>query len=237
MSKLFRFKQFVVDQTGCAMKINTDGVLLGALAESENPGSILDIGTGTGVISLMLAQRFQDVQIEAVEIDEHAAATAKLNFFNSPFDKQLACFHDSFENYFFKNPEKKFDLIVSNPPFFLNSLKNPDDKKKVARHTDESFIEALISLSANHLSPAGVLWLILPIETIKLFKRLAGELSLYEKDTILVRSFEGSKEHRNIISFSKQPSNPDVRDFVIYAAEKQYSEQYKEALRPFFTIF
>ena len=89
MSGIFQFKQFSVDQTGCAMKINTDGVLLGALANADSPASILDIGTGTGVIALMLAQRFGSAQIDAVEIDEPAAQTAKQNFKNSPFEESL----------------------------------------------------------------------------------------------------------------------------------------------------
>src|SRR6187402_1935311 len=115
---MFQFKQFTVDQSGCAMKINTDGVLLGALTEANNPQRILDIGTGTGVIALMLAQRFPGAKTDAVEIDEAAAVTAGRNFKASKFTKKLQGYHLGFEEYFRQNPDQKYDLIVSNPPFY-----------------------------------------------------------------------------------------------------------------------
>src|ERR1700743_597427 len=121
MKGVFHFKQFAVDQTGCAMKINTDGVLLGALTEADKPETILDIGTGTGVIALMLAQRFTDAKIDTVEIDIDTAQTAERNFKASPFADRLTVYALGFESYFEKYPEKKYDLIVSNPPFYIDS--------------------------------------------------------------------------------------------------------------------
>ena len=121
-NNIFNFKQFAVDQSGCAMKVNTDGVLLGVLAEAELPARILDIGTGTGVIALILAQRYASATITAVEIDENAAKTAGANFSQSVFNSRLQLFHSPFEVYFEENRENKFDLIVSNPPFFIVSL-------------------------------------------------------------------------------------------------------------------
>src|SRR5271165_4590165 len=108
---MFQFKQFSVDQSGCAMKINTDGVLLGAITDANNPGTILDIGTGTGVIALMLAQRFDTAVIDAVEIDSDAAKTAERNFKGSPFADRLNVYALEFENYFYLFPERKYDLI------------------------------------------------------------------------------------------------------------------------------
>src|SRR5258708_18444410 len=108
MADIFRFKQFNVDQTGCAMKINTDGVLLGALVEADHPKNILDIGAGTGVIALMLAQRFIEAEIDAVEIDVAAAETAGNNFNNSQFANRLNSYPLSFENFFEQNPDKKY---------------------------------------------------------------------------------------------------------------------------------
>src|SRR5687768_8398150 len=101
---MFHFKQFAVNQANCAMKINTDGVLLGALAQTPNPNLILDIGTGTGVVALMLAQRFPEAQIEAVDIDAAAAETAAQNFSSSPFASRMNCFSGSFEEYYNLNP-------------------------------------------------------------------------------------------------------------------------------------
>ena len=119
---MFRFKQFNIDQSGCAMKINTDGVLLGAFSFAIEPKNILDVGTGTGVIALMLAQKFCDAQLEAVEIDAEAALTAEINFRNSAFAERLKVFPLSFERYFEQLVATKFDLIVSNPPFYIDSL-------------------------------------------------------------------------------------------------------------------
>ncbi|WAC40317.1 tRNA1(Val) (adenine(37)-N6)-methyltransferase [Pedobacter sp. SL55] len=131
MKNIFRFKQFEVDQSDCAMKINTDGVLLGAMVQHENAERILDVGTGTGVIALMLAQRFPKAQVHAVEIDEQASATASRNFENSVFSERLTNNNISIEQ--FNSPEK-FDLIVTNPPFFVNDYKNAEPKKEIARH-------------------------------------------------------------------------------------------------------
>src|ERR1700684_3232966 len=107
MSNVFRFKQFNVDQSGCAMKINTDGVLLGALTESDQPKTILDIGTGTGVIALMLAQRFNGARSDAVEIDPIASQTAERNFTNSVFAEKLSVYPIGFEQFFEQNTDKK----------------------------------------------------------------------------------------------------------------------------------
>jgi len=139
MPGMFQFKQFSVDQSGCAMKINTDGVLLGALADANQPPNILDIGTGTGVIAMMLAQRFTDAHIDAVEIDLSAAQTAERNFKNSAFGDRLSVYHKDFNAFFKENPTKEYDLIVSNPPFHINSLESPKAKKTLAKHTGEGF--------------------------------------------------------------------------------------------------
>src|ERR1700733_3404653 len=119
---MFHFKQFSVDQSGCAMKINTDGVLLGAITQADDPKTILDIGTGTGVIALMLAQKFANAQIDAVEIDESAAKTAGRNFENAIFNDRLNIYPSGIRTFFEGHPENKYDLIVSNPPFYINSL-------------------------------------------------------------------------------------------------------------------
>src|SRR6476620_610816 len=121
MTKVFQFKQFSVDQTNCGMKVNTDAALLGAIAENERIERILEIGTGTGVIALMVAQRYPDAIIDAVEIDDGAAETAGLNFHNSPFADKINLVKSSIEDYF-SGSAIRYDLIVSNPPYFINSL-------------------------------------------------------------------------------------------------------------------
>ncbi|WP_423147238.1 tRNA1(Val) (adenine(37)-N6)-methyltransferase [Rubrolithibacter danxiaensis] len=234
---MFHFKQFSIDQTGCAMKINTDGVLLGALAESENPMSILDIGTGTGVIALMLAQRFLQATVEAVEIDKSAAERAALNFSDSPFADRLKVCNMSFQDFFLNYPDKQFDMIVSNPPFFINSLKNPDSRKNLARHTMPEFFASLVSLCYKHLSRNGICWFILPVHVADLVNKYAKETGLEMTTTIRIKSFENSEPHRYLIAYKKNSDALSSSDFIIYQSEKVYSEEYKAALSPFFTIF
>jgi tRNA1Val (adenine37-N6)-methyltransferase len=234
---IFKFKQFNVDQTGCAMKINTDGVLLGALAEAGYPQNILDIGTGTGVIALMLAQRFTGAKIDAVEIDEDAAKTAHKNFNNSPFAYRMLAYAVGFETFFEQHANRKFDLIVSNPPFFLNSLESPGIKKNLARHTDEGFYKRLIKGVAKHLTETGTCQLILPIPTSNLVKYLLPQYQLYLQKQVCVYSFLGDEPHREILIIGNTQTSTIEENFIIYGQPKVYSAAYQNALKEFFTIF
>ncbi len=236
--QVFQFKQFEVDQANCGMKINTDGVLLGALIKPDYHQTILDIGTGTGVIALMLAQRFPATKVDAVEIDGHAAETASANFRNSPFADRLRLYAGSFQDYLRKGLPVKYDLIVSNPPFFLNSIKNADLRKQTARHTDHNFFSDLMGLAADSLSANGVLSLILPLATVQVAAVNASEAGLFLLNEIELSSFPSTAPHRKIVTFGLS-SNKEIStgSFAIYEREKQYSEQYKEALKDFFTIF
>jgi tRNA1Val (adenine37-N6)-methyltransferase len=234
---MFRFKQFSVDQNGCAMKINTDGVLLGAFAEADEPKNILDIGTGTGVIALMLAQRFTSAQIDAVEIDIFAAKTAGKNFENSPFADRLKIFETDFQNYFRNHYKQKYDLIVSNPPFHLNSLKSPEAKKSLAKHTGNNFFEDLIMAAYKNLNDTGSLWLILPLQAAELVKELIGQTALYLQKTTYVCSFENDCPHREIVVLGLNDIKLINSSFVIYKEPKIYSEMYINVLKNFFTIF
>ncbi len=234
---MFRFKQFNVDQTGCAMKINTDGVLLGAMAGDAEPLNILDIGTGTGVIALMLAQRFTDAKIDAVEIDEQAAATAKNNFSNPPFASRLALYAKGFEQFFEDHPEKRYDLIVSNPPFYINSLQSPGTKINLAKHAGDGFFEKLISVVALQLTEQGICWLILPVDTSALVKNLALQSGLYLQKTISIHSFKDDAAHRKILAFGKNNPQTIADKFVIYSEPKVYTDMYRDVLKDFLTIF
>ena len=237
MASLFHFKQFYIDQTDCAMKVNTDGVLLAAILDSVAPTKILDIGTGTGLISLMLAQRFPLALIDAVEIDENAARTAKKNFSESPFFNRLSLFHSSMEGYLL-NYDGQYDLIVSNPPFFINSLRSEDPVKGIARHTDYSFFENLLKESAKKLSSEGLLYIILPIETSKMIEKLMTSVpELTISDEILIHSYAESKPHRKILQIGFNISEPTIKNFVIYEKAGIYTSDYRMLLTDFLTIF
>lgn len=237
MGSIFQFKQFSIDQTDCAMKVNTDGVLLAAILDSEAPGKILDVGTGTGLIALMLAQRFPLALIDAVEIDENAAKTAKANFSESPFSKRTSLFHCPIENYLL-NYDGQYDLIVSNPPFFINSLRSDDPIKGIARHTDKNFFENLLKESANKLSDKGFLYIVLPLDTSEMVEKLIisfPELEVTGK--ILIHSFPESKPHRKILKIGHNISEPFVQNFVIYEKAGIYTSEYRMLLKDFLIIF
>lgn len=219
------------------MKVNTDGVLLGAWAAVANPKTILDIGTGTGVIALMLAQRFPEAEIAAVEIDKLAATTAAVNFEASPFAGRLKCFPLAMEHYFMVYPDQRFDLIVSNPPFFIDSLKSENKAKETARHADSHFFEELCRLVATHLNPDGLYCVILPIDTAAVMLQLAEKYGLYPKEVINVRSFPESEPHRQMWSLGFGQESVNHTDLSIYEAEKVYHPAYRALLQNFLTIF
>lgn len=234
LKNIFRFKQFEVDQTGCAMKINTDGVLLGTMVQQHDPKRILDIGTGTGVIALMLAQRFPKAQVHAVEIDEQASATAEKNFQLSVFSRQLSVSNIAIEQY---STSDKFDLIVSNPPYFVNDYKNAEPKKKIARHASDVFFEKLLEKVADLLNGNGCFWVILPVKQAEdLIKKGEGR-GLFPQHIIKVRSDNTKNAFRKIVCLAREEKITFEEDFVIYENEKKYTKAYEILLKDFFLAY
>lgn len=234
---MFRFKQFNVDQSNCAMKINTDGVLLGALAAHNDPCAILDIGTGTGVIALMLAQRFPNATIDAVEIDVTAAGTAAGNFKNSPFADRLTCYPLSFDDYCSEYVGKKYDLIVSNPPFYINSLNSPQAKKNVAKHADDTFFERMLQGVSQLLTPTGICWLILPVTTAGAIKSDILSYQFNITTQINISSYPDNDPHREILALTRYVTPLNCEAINIYASQGIYSPQYEILLKDFFLNF
>jgi len=235
MGNVFRFKKFGVDQSGCAMKINTDGVLLAAVATANmDSGRILDIGTGTGVIALMLAQRFPLAQVDAVEIDGVAAERAGLNFRSSDFSSRTTAHHTSIMDYESTHP---YDLIVSNPPFFVNDLKNPEVRKGIARHADEQFFDGLLTKAAELLAPYGVFWLILPVKQADWMLNSAASFNLFLCHQIDVCSDESKPVIRRILCLSPHLSSIKKETFYIYQSQGVYTDAYRSLLKDFFLAF
>lgn len=234
MGSVFRFKQFSLDQQGCAMKINTDGVFLGAVACHDNPLRILDIGTGTGVIAMMLAQRFPSSVVDAVEIDPSAAAAAEKNFVQSPFADRVKL--SGYDFLHFKTADK-YDLIVSNPPFFVNDLKNPEKRKELARHADPDFFELMLRHAAEMMSPKGLLWLILPVKQADFVIQQAVRWKLYPGCQFQICSDVQKPAFRQLIclGFEDVPVRRD--NIYIYAAQGVYTAQYQTLLKEFFLAF
>jgi tRNA1Val (adenine37-N6)-methyltransferase len=235
---VFRFKEFTVDQENCPLKINTDGVLLGALAKVTHAKTILDIGTGTGVIALMLAQRNKLASITGLDIDENAYLKSKSNFFNSPFHHQLTAIHQDFRVYFDENLQVKYDLIISNPPYFLHALKSPKESKNLSKHTNEEFFLDLLNVSQNHLKTNGTLQLIVPVDVSLMLQKIASNFGLWLHQLINVKSYQDKEVIRHIVSFvNNEPTQVSTQEFYIYEKQGIHSSAYQSALKDFFTIF
>lgn len=228
---IFKFKQFEVDQSGCAMKINTDGVLLAAFAESEKPNQVLDIGTGTGVMALMMAQRFPLAKVHAVEIDQSAAATAGKNFAASSFKDRLTVSHTAIEQY---QTAERFELIISNPPFFVNDLKNTEEKKGIARHASADFFNDLLKKVNLLLTEKGSFWVILPVKQAEDLILKAGLLSLSPQKIIHLHSDKSKAAFRQIVCLQRSNLSTTHNHFYIYESEKVYTKAYKDLLKDFF---
>ncbi|BAU53709.1 tRNA1(Val) (adenine(37)-N6)-methyltransferase [Mucilaginibacter gotjawali] len=234
---MFHFKQFSVDQSGCAMKINTDGVLLGAITQADDPKTILDIGTGTGVIALMLAQKFANAKIDAVEIDEPAAKTAGRNFQNSIFYNRLNIHFSSIRDFLDEHTENKYDLIISNPPFYINSLESPKEKKSLAKHSEVNFFDELAKDVSFYLADKGFCWLVLPLDTAALVTTLMAKNDMHLQREISIHSYPHSAAHRVVLCFGFKDVAPEMSKLTIYKAVGIYSEEYQRLLQPYFLAF
>lgn len=192
---LFHFKQFVVQQDKCAMKVGTDSVLLGAWAEGGK--RILDIGSGTGVLSLMMAQRFPEARVEGVELDGDAFEQAVENARQSLFVRQIQFHHCPVQDFH----SGKFDSIVSNPPFFVDSLKSPDSLRNQARHSDSLSFHDLFMAVKRLLSDGGVFSAIIPKDCLELFETEAYHSGLFITRKIEIKTTERKAIKRVLLAF------------------------------------
>jgi tRNA1Val (adenine37-N6)-methyltransferase len=232
---MFQFKQFSVEQDRCAMKIGTDGVLLGAWTPVENnPFNILDIGTGTGIIALMMAQRSGAQQIDALEIDEDAYEQATDNFENSPWNDRLFCFHAGLDE-FVEEPEDEYDLIVSNPPFYSEDYKSNDDQRDLARFQDAMPFEQLVEAAALLLSESGILSVIIPFKEEDNFLALARECELYPIKITRVKGSSITETKRSLLAFTRdENTNFPIDELIIETARHVYTPDYIALTKDFY---
>ena len=228
----FQFKQFLINQDKCAMKVGTDAVLLGAWANVDRASSILEIGSGSGVISLMLAQRSQ-AQIEAVEIDESAYLQSVENINLSKWNDRINVKHVDFQA-FEVETKNRYDLIVSNPPYFVNSLKTKSQILNMARHNDKLSFNDLISGASNLLNESGRFALILPYTEGCLFIAEAVKKSLFCVKKTIVKSKPNTQTIRLLLEFSKTPSFCEENYLVIETDLGKHSEKYKKLTEDFY---
>ncbi|WP_263078464.1 methyltransferase [Endozoicomonas sp. Mp262] len=231
----FQFKQFRIEQGQCAMKVTTDACLLGAITEVENTGSILDIGAGTGLLSLMAAQRSQ-ANITAVELDPQACQQASENFDNSPWPNQLTVINSTIQD-FAATATQRFDCIICNPPFFHNCYKASEKRRSQARHTDTLTFEELASAISKLLRDTGLAWVMLPVDFSHLFAEAANRYGLKPNKIISVRSSDQHKPHRHITVIGKSCDVAIDEVLSIYKQHPQYSDGFSHLLNPYYLFF
>ncbi len=230
-SHLFKFKQFEISQKLSAMKIGTDGVLLGAWAPVEKAKKILDVGTGTGLIALMCAQRNRQAQISGVEIDPKAAGEAQYNFNRSPWKDRLKSIQIDFKVY---QPDQKFDVIISNPPFFDETVLSTKTDRNIARHTQQLNLQELIKKSRQLLTKTGMINLILPVNKQSELEQILINNDLYLNRLCYVKGRPEAQVKRILVSIGQKKTKTMVTELIIETQRHVYTPQYIQLTKDFY---
>ncbi|MDE6452143.1 MAG: methyltransferase [Odoribacter sp.] len=228
---MFQFKKFAIQQDRTPMKVGTDGVLLGSWAELEHATRILDIGTGTGLIALMAAQRNPNALIDALEIEPNACKQARENISASPWPQRITVISQAVQTY---TPSDSYDCILCNPPFFRQSTKTPDQGRTLARHDDTLPHPVLVKHASRLLSPQGTFCVILPINEALEMIRLAQQYRLFPQYITRVLPNPEKPPKRYLIQFTFTATTPRTDDLVIELSRHQYSPEYIRLTREFY---
>lgn len=231
-NSFFQFKQFTVWHDKCAMKVGTDGVLLGAWTSVRNVHRILDVGTGTGLVALMLAQRsLPDTNIVALEIDEAAAEQARENICRSPWKDRIEVLQKDFKKF---DSLDKFDVIVSNPPYFVNALGCPGQQRNTARHNSSLTYEDLLQGVAKLLSREGIFTIVIPTDVSDRVKEIGTASGLFAVRQLNVVTKPGGSPKRTLISFSFSKQVCLVEEMLTELARHKYSEEYTALTKEYY---
>ena len=225
--KPFRFQQFDIQQNADVFRVGTDAVLLGALANVSKAKNVLEIGTGTGIVSLMIAQRNLEAKILAIDINSEAVNISQANFSNSPFSDRIKSQLQDLKNF---ETEEKFDLIISNPPYFeINS----SEKDILARQRLELNFSDLIKKSSQLLSENGLFSIIIPIDSEKEFNQICSNNNLFLQRKVIIKGIKTSEPKRLVLEYSFTESETKVENFVIEKSPRVYSDEYLELTKDF----
>lgn len=231
----FQFKQFLINQEKSGMKVTTDGCLFGAwIANQINETSnkqILDIGTGTGLLSLMLAQVTNDTQIDALEINENAFNEATDNFIQSHWSNRLECFHSSLQEF---ECDTQYDLIICNPPFFANNKKGEKENKNQALHSDHLSVEELIEGISKFLNSAGEAYMLYPEREMNHFILEAEKANLFLNKLTKVRNRKDDQVFRIMGKFSFQKNEIDKGEMIIRENDGTYATEFWSLVEPYY---
>ncbi|WP_372742727.1 tRNA1(Val) (adenine(37)-N6)-methyltransferase [Neptunomonas sp.] len=241
----FQCKRFTIEQGDCAMKVTTDASLLGAYADVQQAQRILDIGAGTGLLSLFVAQR-STAQIDAVELDSQAAEQARKNFANSPWSERLNLIEMDIRDYAMLGPQQhlqqhsdqnrpQYDCIITNPPFFTGSTQNPCDRSALARHNTHLPLSDLMKSIDQLLSADGVVWILLPLAESDAIIKLAESFSLYPQQRMLVRNSSQHPAHREIMRLSRHQAEVEQSIFTLYKEHPFHTKAAAALFEPYYT--
>lgn len=232
---MFQFKQFTIQQDRCAMKVGTDAVLLGAWCPIDNkPFSVLDIGAGTGVLSLMLAQRTSAEQVDALEIDENAYEQCVENFEASPWSDRLFCFHAGLDE-FVDEPEDEYDIIISNPPFYSENYKTDNESRDLARFQDALPFEELVEAADLLLSENGIFAVIIPFKEEEQFIDLCAEVELFPVKVTRVKGSLTTPIVRSLLAFKRYELPVlEADELVIEINRHEYTDDYINLTKDFY---
>ncbi len=230
----FQFKQFTVQQDKCAMKVCTDACLFGAWAvemiTAAQPSSILDIGAGTGLLSLMFAQK-TNAAIDTVEIEQNAFLQAAENFETSPWKERLQVIHTDITQY---NPGKKYDLIISNPPFFEDDLKSPGQNKNAAKHDSTLTLQILLQKTKTLLEEDGMFAVLLPFHRTEYFISICKRAGLFCKQQTLVKQTPAHSYFRSMLLFTCNETTAKETTIIIKEKDGSYSEDFTALLKDYY---
>lgn len=225
--KPFRFQQFEVQQSSEVFRVGTDAVLLGILSNVHQARAILEVGTGTGIVALMLAQRNSEANILGIDINPEAVQISQDNFYNSPFADRVQSQLQDFKNF---ETDQKFDLIISNPPYFEI---NNSEKDVLARQRLELDFSDLIKKSSQLLSDEGLFSVIIPIDSEKEFTKICLNNKLFLQRKIIIKGINTAKPKRVVLEYSFQKSEVTEEYFVIEKSPRVYSDEYLELTKDF----
>lgn len=223
---VFKFKEFNVSQSNSAMKIGTDAILLGALVKLRSEHTILDIGSGTGVVSLMCAQQIKSAKIFGIEVDQISFAECQNNYEKSPWSSRLRAIHGDFSSHTF---EEKFDLIISNPPYYANGLTGNIERLNKAKHIDQLTPNKFFEGAVGVLNLDGRIVIIVASESSDQWKESALDKGLFLTHQLSIYGKEEGPEKRQILTFSKKNMPRIFEEFTIRKRDGTYSEEYKRA--------
>lgn len=230
-SKGFTFKQFEINHEGCAMKVGTDGVLLGAWCSSQSARRIADVGTGTGLISLMCAQRNATAKIDAIEIDSSAAKCARENVARSVWNDRIEVIESAIQQF---STEERYDLIVSNPPYFSETLQSPDPSRATARHNCSLPHRDLIDAAKRLLTPDGRLSIILPADESRRFAMQAVVAGLHLRRRCDIATKKGAAPKRTMSEWSLATGEASIEELTLSAEDGSRSEEYSRLTEDFY---